>query len=174
MTLDPSKFELSPHPFAQKFPPLTPEAFGELKESIRQCGLLEPLIINEQGQILDGNNRKRACDELGIEAAVVQLADVLGPKAKEVTEIEFIFNSNYYRRHLTDDQRAALCTIFLPQLREQHRKNSRPNIQLAQLARRNKAGPGSSADKLPRKNNRGSPMSTAPSWKNNPITLSRS
>jgi hypothetical protein len=48
---------------------------------------------------------------------------VLGEKFGQVTEAQFIFDANYHRRHLTDEQRLALCTVFVPLWRKEAQEN---------------------------------------------------
>lgn len=54
------------HPAADLFPMMTDDEYTELVESIRTHGQREPVWVDEQGRILDGRNRARACDQLGI------------------------------------------------------------------------------------------------------------
>ena len=50
----------------QIMPDLTPEAFADLKASIAERGVDIPIIVDDEGNIIDGWHRQRACDELGI------------------------------------------------------------------------------------------------------------
>jgi ParB-like chromosome segregation protein Spo0J len=106
-------FRLTISPLAKRLPEIPPKEYEELKNSIREIGLLEPLVLNDANQILDGRHRYRACQELEIEPRTIHWRDVLGAKFGQVSEARFIFDANCHRRHLTDDQRAALCTEFL-------------------------------------------------------------
>lgn len=115
--------ELTVHPLAERFPEIPAKEFEELVQSIKELGLLEPIIINQAHQILDGRHRYRACQQLGVKVPTAQLEDVLGVKFGSVTEAQFIFDANYHRRHLTDDQRIALSTVFLPELRQKAQEN---------------------------------------------------
>jgi ParB/RepB/Spo0J family partition protein len=47
-------------------PPLSTNEYKQLKESIRERGLLVPIVVNQEGVILDGAHRYRACRELGV------------------------------------------------------------------------------------------------------------
>ena len=54
------------HPAADIFPLLEGDEFQALKTDIAEQGQLDPIWVY-QNQILDGRNRYRACQELGIE-----------------------------------------------------------------------------------------------------------
>ena len=43
-------------------PPMTKEAFESLMSSIHESGQLEPITINNEGDVLDGHHRLRACE----------------------------------------------------------------------------------------------------------------
>ncbi len=46
---------------------LSPQEYESLKQSIMKDGLYVPIIVNQNGIILDGHHRYKACKELGIE-----------------------------------------------------------------------------------------------------------
>lgn len=88
------------HPVANLFPLIEGQAFDDLVADIRQQGLLVPITIDQEGRILDGRNRARACAQLGIEA---QHTLYEGPATA------FIVSMNLKRRHLTIKQRAFIA-----------------------------------------------------------------
>jgi len=52
--------------YASLVPELSPEECESLKQSIKEAnGLYVPIIANEDGIILDGHHRFKACQELG-------------------------------------------------------------------------------------------------------------
>jgi ParB-like chromosome segregation protein Spo0J len=88
------------HEVAGIFPMMDAGAFSELKEDIRQSGLLEPIYLLD-GKILDGRNRYRACTELGIE-----------PTTREwrgSDPVKFVVSMNLKRRHLKESQRGMVA-----------------------------------------------------------------
>lgn len=88
------------HPAAELFPLLGDAELGELAEDIRAHGLHEPVWIY-QGQLLDGRNRRRACELAGVPLRV-----------REYTgsdPIAFSLSQNLKRRHLTAGQRDFLA-----------------------------------------------------------------
>ena len=51
----------------QVFPDLPPEEFEKLKQDITQRGVQVAIELTPEGEILDGHQRVRACQELRIE-----------------------------------------------------------------------------------------------------------
>jgi hypothetical protein len=81
---------------------------------------LDPITILDDGTILDGRNRQRACDRLGKPVVQVRFAGLgLGPT---ITPEEYIWSKNVQRRHLTDDQRSTIQMKWKPQLAEEGRQ----------------------------------------------------
>jgi hypothetical protein len=114
--VSPRAAPLTIHPLAEKFPAMPEKDFAELKESIRKYGVFEPFVINDKGQILDGRHRYRAIIELG-RSPICQMVLFKSRYPKGVTEEQFIYDSNIHRRHLTDDQRVMLASVFLPYIK---------------------------------------------------------
>jgi DNA modification methylase/ParB-like chromosome segregation protein Spo0J len=76
-----------------------------LKQSIKENGLYTPIVINQDGIILDGHHRYKACDELGIlDKLRVEVREFDNP----LLEKKFIYEINRNRRHLTQFQRIEL------------------------------------------------------------------
>jgi ParB-like chromosome segregation protein Spo0J len=105
---------LTYHPVADTFPLLKGKKFDELKEDIRVQGLREP-IWTYQGRIIDGRNRYRVCQELGITAPTQEWA---GPG----TVVEFVISKNLRRRDLSASQRAMIAAALKPLFEEEARE----------------------------------------------------
>lgn len=108
---------MKPHKLAKYFPLLEGEEFDLLVQDIQENGQLEP-IVTVNGEILDGVNRYRACQKLGIEPVTV---------AYEGDDpLSYVISLNIRRRHLSESQRAMLATEMLPEfevaLEEQRRE----------------------------------------------------
>lgn len=88
----------------QVMPPLTHEEFEALKADIGSRGLLVPIEKDEQGNILDGHHRARACEELGITGCPVIIRSGL----TEGQKIEHALTLNLCRRHLSKEQRLTM------------------------------------------------------------------
>ena len=52
--------------YASLVPQLSKEEYESLKQSIKENGLWVPIVVNNDGVILDGHHRYKACQELGI------------------------------------------------------------------------------------------------------------
>jgi len=83
---------------------LSKSEYEQLKDSIRKYGLHLPIIINPKGEILDGNNRHKICQELQIPLKYeIKSFDSL------IDEKGFVIDVNLKRRHLNDFQKAELA-----------------------------------------------------------------
>lgn len=104
------------HPAANAFPLLSksdPERFQELVTSVRENGLLEPVVLYE-GKVLDGRNRLLACRKAGVEPTFEQFTpNGVGP-------VQWIA-ARHTRRDLDASQRAAAALALLPLLEAEAR-----------------------------------------------------
>lgn len=84
--------------------PLPKDAYEALKQDIAERGIQVPIVIDQEGNILDGHNRYRAALELGIEVpyVVVNVGD-------EEERIERAIALNANRRQLTRSQIKAVA-----------------------------------------------------------------
>ncbi len=95
----------------QVLPPMPPEQFEALKADIAERGVLVPIDVDEDGHILDGHHRYRACTELGI----TDFPTLVRPGLSEEDRRIFARKNNVMRRHLT---RAQIRALIADQLRE--------------------------------------------------------
>ena len=96
--------------YASLVPELSPEEFESLKQSIKNAnGLYVPIIVNQDGIILDGHHRYKACQELGIDpkTTVREFSDKL-------EEQLFVIDCNLIRRQLNNFQRTVLALKSKP------------------------------------------------------------
>ena len=63
---------LEPYPFSGIFPELPAEELSHLAQDIKERGQIEPIILYK-GQILDGRNRHKACQMIGVSLALRNL-----------------------------------------------------------------------------------------------------
>ncbi len=89
------------HPLANLFPLLEGAEFTALAEDIRANGVREPVVLLD-GKILDGRNRWRASQHVGVTAPTVEFD---GDDA-----MAFVISLNLHRRHLNESQRAMVAS----------------------------------------------------------------
>jgi len=100
----------------QVMPNLMPEEYEALKADIAQQGVLVPIEVDEDGNILDGHHRVRACKELGIR----KWPRLIRPNLSENEKRAYARKLNTLRRHLTLEQKHELIR---QQLRETPEKS---------------------------------------------------
>ena len=87
----------------QFMPPLLPSEYASLTESIRQHGIQVPVLVDENGAIIDGHHRDMIAAELGIDCPR-DVRTGLTDSVKRTLAISL----NKDRRHLTRAQVQAL------------------------------------------------------------------
>lgn len=93
------------HPYADRFPMLDQEELERLAADIAENGLQNPVILDEDGRILDGRNRWAACELAGVtpETVLYEGGDLAA----------FVLSQNVSRRHLTGSQQAMSTALVL-------------------------------------------------------------
>lgn len=84
----------------QLLPSMNEDQFEALKADIQERGVLTPIDVDEDGFILDGHHRYRACVELGI----TDFPTIIRLDLSEDEKRMFARKSNMLRRHLTQEQ----------------------------------------------------------------------
>jgi hypothetical protein len=118
-------FSYLPHPIADLLPLMSGTEFCELKEDIKSRGLKVPVIMYE-GRILDGRNRFKACQEVGVNVKTVEY-DGDDPLADVVS-------MNLKRRHLTESQRGMIAAR-LANMPSGKRTDLQPTANLQEVSR---------------------------------------
>lgn len=90
------------HPLSSAFPRMTPEEFQELRDSVENIGVQNPIIILD-GMVLDGWNRYSAAIELGMDCPSAPLPAGVDPR-------DFVIAQNQTRRHITKGQLIAAAS----------------------------------------------------------------
>lgn len=106
----------------QLLPALSPEEYQALKSDIAKHGVQVPVEYDDEGNILDGYNRVRICQELGI----TEWPRIIRPGLSEEEKRAHARRLNLNRRHLSQEQRRELIA---EQLRET------PHLSDRQIAR---------------------------------------
>jgi hypothetical protein len=107
------QIEMNLHPITRLFPPLPPADFEALKADIAANGIQLP-VITYKGEILDGANRWRACQELGAKCPTKEWD---GKHPWMLAQA-----MNLRRRHLRQDQIASIYMLAaqrIPEVRQQ-------------------------------------------------------
>ena len=101
---------------AELWPPLPPDEFEELKKSIAERGLLEPIVVNENNEVIEGHQRLLAWISLGKkEPPVIRRVNTGGDLAKEIAlSVEY----NARRRHLVKSELALIVAKALQRVEE--------------------------------------------------------
>jgi len=90
------------HPVAALFPMLDNDEIKALAADIKAQGLNNSIVTDYSGTVLlDGRDRLKACEMVGIEPRVIKLAHDKDP-------VEFILAQNVNRRHMTQGQNAVI------------------------------------------------------------------
>jgi hypothetical protein len=85
------------HPLAEMFPLLEGKEFGDFVADIGEHGLLND-VDTWQGMILEGRNRARACQQLGIEPRYHERQFESQAAARD-----YVISQNAHRRHLSPE-----------------------------------------------------------------------
>lgn len=118
------------HPAADLFPLLDGPDLAGLVHDIRTHGQIEPIVVH-QGKILDGRNRFRACEQLGIKPRIVSWKGKGDP-------ILWVLSANLHRRHLSASQKAAIAVHAM----ERHRASAKQRQRAGASATNKKLGRG--------------------------------
>ncbi|MEV7908059.1 ParB/RepB/Spo0J family partition protein [Streptomyces anulatus] len=89
------------HPVAALFPMLSEDELEEMAADIKARGLLQDIVLDQQGRILDGRNRYEACARAEVEPRFTTY-DGEDPDG-------YALSVNIARRHLTKGQQAMVA-----------------------------------------------------------------
>jgi hypothetical protein len=103
------------HPLSAAFPAMTPDEFQDLKDSIENNGVLNPITIYD-GMVIDGWHRYKAANDVGLPCPETELDESVDPK-------DFVLAQNKNRRHITAAQ-LAMATTAVYEWQPSHRPNN--------------------------------------------------
>ncbi|GAC1610665.1 MAG: MT-A70 family methyltransferase [Aquirhabdus sp.] len=92
---------LTIHSAAYLFPQMSEEDYCQLKDDIRLHGQQLPILV-QNGQLIDGRHRYRACRELGLTPKIEEIAI-------DASAERLVVSCNLQRRHLNESQRAIIA-----------------------------------------------------------------
>jgi hypothetical protein len=98
------------HPISEIWPLVDGEDFEKLKADIKANGLRLPVLIYK-GQVLDGRNRSRACEAVGVSVQYTDAGDITEEQA-----LDLAISLNDRRRHMSIPELAfaadKVATLF--------------------------------------------------------------
>lgn len=103
------------HPVCELFPRMNAEEFDSLKADIKNNGVREPITVlndGKQGWLIDGKNRLKACESLGIECPQQEWKG-------SGSVVAWAVSKNLRRRHLSASERAVIAQDMLPLIRKE-------------------------------------------------------
>ena len=95
------------HPY-QIFPEASTEDDESLEQSIAHLGVLNPIVKDDAGHILDGHRRKRISDKLGRPCP-----ETVRHFTSESEKFRFVLGANSSRRHLSKEQKRQVIATYL-------------------------------------------------------------
>lgn len=110
----PSQLKVNPE-YEALMPKLNVEQYEALKKSILEEGQHYPIAYNSDFEILDGHNRLKICQELGVEPKLEDSPRLFQDK---LSETQFVLETNLCRRHLAEFLRIIAGKPLLSVLRE--------------------------------------------------------
>jgi len=94
------------HPAAEVFPLMSAEEIESLAADIKENGLRQPIILDEEGRVVDGRCRLRACKLAKVKPEFVTL--------NGDDPLSVVVSLNVHRRNLTQAQRAIAAREAWP------------------------------------------------------------
>ena len=92
----------------QTMPPLSPDEYASLEQSIIEHGILVPVLVDENGTVIDGHHRQKIAVENDLRCPV-EVRGGLSEADKRTLSISL----NVDRRQLTREQRRAIIEASL-------------------------------------------------------------
>jgi hypothetical protein len=116
----------APHPVAAIFSMLSTTGLQDLADDIATHGLLHPVVLDDQGRVLDGRNRLAACEIANVEPSFTTYRgdDPLG----------FVISENVKRRHLSPSRLAMLSLDAEAMYAEQARERMLAGVKADPMA----------------------------------------
>ena len=99
------------------------ESFNELKESIEENGLLEPLLVrlkdNGRYELISGHRRKKTLELIGATETICNIKDLSDEEATTL-----MVDSNIYREKIFPSEKAFAYKMKLEAIKYQGKKKS--------------------------------------------------
>jgi len=112
------------------FNDLEPGEYENLKDDIAKNGILTPLIIDTDFNILSGHQRYKIAGELNFETLPCIQREFKNEADKEL----FLVNDNLLRRHLTKEQKAVIIALLEKNIGIEIKQGQRMDLTSAEIA----------------------------------------
>lgn len=90
-------------PYADLVPALSEDQYNDLRADIAKRGVIVPIIVNDRGEVIDGQHRLRIAVELGLPQNTIPFEVHAGLSSEE--ERALAKDLNLHRRHLGREER---------------------------------------------------------------------
>ena len=89
-------------------------------------GLIDPIVLDQEGRVLDGLHRYQACAAAQVEPRYVTF------NGDNKAAFKFVLDANLHRRHLTESQRAMVAARLanMPHGGDRKSKNQDANLHI--------------------------------------------
>ena len=104
--------------FSELLPPLTEEQLAALENDLRTNGCYSPIIVNEDLVIVDGHNRQRLCEKIGIPYQIVVFAFEDALEAKQ-----WALDTQKNRRNLDKWELGKIALKLKPEIQAKAQAN---------------------------------------------------
>lgn len=107
-------------PKYQLLDPLTEQQYADLREDIREVGILQPIAVDEHGVVIDGHHRQRIAEELGIDYPTHQPLPI---GASDTEKLDTAIKLNLMGRHQSPEQKRETIKRYLlrrPEAADRH------------------------------------------------------
>lgn len=126
-----NKLKINPR-FEKFSPKKKPDEIEELKNSLKKKGYVGSPILTWHGFIVDGHNRYKMCQELGIKIDLEKNVEEieLGDFAEEIDAMDWMLTHQLSSKNLTVNERMAMVDDFKEEVRiENERKKKESDKQ---------------------------------------------
>ncbi len=117
--------ELKINPRFEKFSPKKkPDEIEKLRESLKEKGYIGSPILTWHGFIVDGHNRYKICEELGIHIDLEKNVEEieLGDFAEEIDAMDWMLTHQLSSKNLTPGEKLAMMDEFKEEVRLENEK----------------------------------------------------
>lgn len=123
----------------EKFSPKKkPDEIEELKNSLKKKGYVGSPILTWHGFIVDGHNRYKMCQELGIEIDLEKNVEELelGDFAEEIDAMDWMLTHQLSSKNLSPGEKLAMMDEFKEEVRIENEKKRLSTLKQNQTANR--------------------------------------